>query len=38
MRAGVNVTLDDLAADEMYALLILDEERERFDKEQTPHG
>lgn len=38
MRAGLQVALDDLAADEMYALLILDEEWERLERERTPHG
>lgn len=33
-RMGIQVTLDDIAADEFQAMAILDEEREKWEKER----
>ena len=33
-RMGIHVRLDDVAADEFHAMLILDEEREKWEREQ----
>ncbi len=33
-RMGIQVTLDDIAADEFQAMVILDEEREKWEKER----
>ncbi|HWR54467.1 MAG TPA: hypothetical protein VN428_25390 [Bryobacteraceae bacterium] len=35
-RMGIQLTLDDVSADEFQAMLILDEEHERWEREQ--HG
>ena len=35
IRAGITLTLDDIAADEMYAILITEEEQARFDNEKA---
>lgn len=34
LKLGLHVSLDDIKADELYALLVLDEERERLDRER----
>ncbi|HLH44095.1 MAG TPA: hypothetical protein VKV74_14000 [Bryobacteraceae bacterium] len=34
LKLGVRVSLDEIQADEFYAMLILEEERERPDREQ----
>ncbi len=33
-RAGVQIGLDDISKDELQAMLILDEEREKWQREQ----
>ena len=35
IKVGVTVTLDDIAADEFLAMLILEEEREKFEAERN---
>ena len=34
MKLGVGVSLDEVAADEFYAMLLLEDERDRLDREQ----
>jgi len=34
---GIHFTLDDIRADEFHAMLILEEERDRMDREQMQH-
>jgi hypothetical protein len=36
LRIGLTLTLDDIAMDEMRAMLIIEEERDKFEKE--PQG
>ena len=36
LKLGVKVGLDEICADEFYALLVLDEERDRLDREAIP--
>ena len=36
LKLGVQVTLDDVRADEFYAMLVLEEERGRLEREQLP--
>lgn len=39
LNLGVSIGLDDIRADEFYAMLLLDEERERLERERTnTHG
>ena len=39
LKLGIHLSLDDIAADEFYALLIVEEERDRFEREQShSHG
>jgi hypothetical protein len=33
-RMGIHIGLDDFAADEFQAMLVLDEEREKWEREQ----
>ena len=35
IRAGITLTLDDIAADEMFAILIVEEEQTRYDDEKA---
>jgi len=35
LKAGVTITLDEIAADEMYALLIIEQEQNRYESEQS---
>ena len=37
MKLGVTVCLDEVAADEMYTMLLIEEERDMLEREQT-HG
>ena len=34
LKLGIHVALDDIRADEFYAMLILEDEREKLDREQ----
>lgn len=38
LRLGVDVTLDDLGADEFQAMLLLEEERDRLERESNCRG
>jgi len=39
LKLGVRISLDEIRADEFYAMLILEEERERLDQERiNSHG
>jgi hypothetical protein len=39
LKLGIHLGLDDIRADEFYAMLILEDEREKLDREQlNPHG
>jgi hypothetical protein len=39
LKLGVHLSLDDIRADEFYAMLILEDEREKLDREQlNSHG
>ena len=39
LKLGIHLTLDDIRAEEFYAMLILEDEREKLDREQlNPHG
>jgi hypothetical protein len=35
LNLGIHIGLDDIRADEFYAMLILDEERDQLDRERT---
>ncbi len=35
LEIGVPLTLDDIAADELYAMLVIEEERNRYDEERS---
>ena len=35
LKLGVHIALDDIRADELYAMLIIEEERDRFDEEKA---
>ena len=35
LKLGVHLTLDDIDADELYAMLIIGEERDKFDEEKA---
>jgi hypothetical protein len=35
LKAGVTITLDEIAADEMYALLIIEQEQNRYESDQS---
>jgi hypothetical protein len=37
LKLGVGVSLDEIAADEFYTMLLVEEERDRLEREQT-HG
>ena len=39
LRLGVSLSLDDIAANEFFAMLTIEEEQDRLEREQThPHG
>ena len=39
LKLGVKVGMDEIAADEFYAMLIIEEEQDRLEREQSqPHG
>jgi len=39
LRLGVSLSLDDIAANEFFAMLIIEEEQDRLEREQVqPHG
>jgi len=38
LKLGVNLGLEQIPADEFYAMLILEEERDRLDRERLPSG
>jgi hypothetical protein len=38
LNLGLHIGLDDIRADEFYTMLMLDEERDRLERERTPHG
>jgi len=35
LQIGVPITLDDIAADELCAMLVIEEERDRYDEERS---
>ena len=35
IRLGVTITLEEIAGDEMYSMLIIDEEQNRYESEQA---
>jgi hypothetical protein len=35
IKLGIPVTLDDIEADEMFAMLIIDEEQSKFEQEKS---
>mgnify|MGYP007011071177 CR=1 FL=1 len=38
LKLGIRISLDEIAADEFYALAVLEEEREAFDRERLNNG
>lgn len=38
LNLGIHIGLEDIRADEFYALLILNDEREELERERTTHG
>lgn len=36
LNLGIHVGLDDVAADEFYALMLLEEERQKYEDERRP--
>ena len=36
MKLGVGVSLDEVAADEFYTMLLIEEERDRLERERLP--
>ena len=38
LKLGVNLGLEQIPADEFYAMLVLEEERDRLDRERLPSG
>jgi len=36
LKLGMRIGMDEIGADEFYAMLILEEERERLEREQQP--
>ena len=36
MKLGVGVSLDEIAADEFYAMLLIEEERDQLERESVP--
>ena len=39
LRLGVSLSLDDINADEFFAMLVIEEEQDRLEREQfQPHG
>ena len=36
MKLGVTVCLDEIAADEFYAMMLIEEERDQREREQLP--
>ncbi len=37
LKLGVRVSLDEIRADEFYSMLILEEARDRLDRDRLPH-
>jgi len=35
IRLGITITLDDVLTDEMYAMALIEDEREKFEKESN---
>lgn len=33
---GIQITLDEIGADELYTMLVLEDERDQLDRERTP--
>lgn len=39
LKLGIHITMDDVRADEFYTMLIIEDERDKFDREKTnPNG
>jgi hypothetical protein len=38
LNLGISIGLEDLRADEFYTMLLLDEERERYERERSANG
>jgi hypothetical protein len=38
IKLGVNVTLDEIAADELYAMLVIEEEADKFEEEKRKNA
>lgn len=38
IKLGVNVTLDEIAADELYAMLVIEEEADRYEDEKAKNA
>lgn len=38
LKMGVHIGLDDIRADEFYAMVVIDDEREKFDRERMNNG
>jgi len=38
LKIGIPLTLDDIAADELLALLVIEEERSEYDEEQAENS
>jgi hypothetical protein len=38
LNLGITVGLEDILADEFYTMLLLDTEREQYERERTPNG
>lgn len=38
LNMGITITLDQIPADEFYAMLLLEEAREQLDREREPNG
>ncbi|MBN1567934.1 MAG: hypothetical protein JXA73_08800 [Acidobacteria bacterium] len=38
MNAGIALSIEDIGADEMYALLIIEEEQKLFEEERSKHN
>lgn len=38
LKLGVRIGLDEIAADEFFTMLILEDERDRWERERAEHG
>jgi hypothetical protein len=38
LNLGITIGLEDIRADEFYTILLLDDEREQYERERSPNG